>query len=89
MGTPAMTTRGFQPGDFARVADIVDRAVSITIRLDKSAKEEAESKKRKNPGSVKAFLEYLEAIEVDTEILALRKEVEEWVGTFEQPWIKE
>ena len=89
MGTPAMTTRGFQPTDFARVADIVDRAVSITIRLDKKAREEAEAKKRKAPGSVKAFLEYLGNGEEDTEILTLRKEVEGWVGTFEQPWIKE
>jgi len=26
MGSPAMTTRGFQPADFSRVAEIVDRA---------------------------------------------------------------
>jgi glycine hydroxymethyltransferase len=98
MGTPAMTTRGFQPSDFSRVADIVDRAVSITVRLDKKAREDAAAKNRKNPGSVKAFLEYLGGVdvsgpgaspEIDTEILALRSEVESWVGTFEQPWIKE
>lgn len=92
MGTPAMTTRGFQPSDFARVADIVDRAVSITLRLDKKAREDAEAKKRKAPGSVKAFLEYLgnkDGGEGDPEILTLRKEVEGWVGTFEQPWIKD
>jgi glycine hydroxymethyltransferase len=88
MGTPAMTTRGFQPADFARVADIVDRAVSITIRVDKKAREDAEAKKRKAPGSVKAFLEYLGEGESETEIMELRKEVEGWVGTFEQPWIK-
>lgn len=88
MGTPAMTTRGFQTTDFARVADIVDRAVSITIRIDKKAREDAEAKKRKAPGSVKAFLEFLGDGEEDTEILMLRKEVEGWVGTFEQPWIK-
>lgn len=85
-----MTTRGFQPSDFARVADIVDRAVSITIRLDKKAREDAEAKNRKAPGSVKAFLEYLGGEgEGDPEILTLRKEVEGWVGTFEQPWIKD
>merc|ERR1711864_49868 len=56
MGTPAMTTRGFQPEDFKRVADIVNRAVTITQRLSKTAKEAAEAKERKNPGSVKAFL---------------------------------
>jgi glycine hydroxymethyltransferase len=86
MGTPAMTTRGFQPEDFVRVADIVNRAVTITQRLDKKAREAAETKKMKNPGSVKAFLEYLGDGESDREIVQLRSEVEEWVGTFSLPW---
>ncbi|KAF7866767.1 hypothetical protein EAF04_005609 [Stromatinia cepivora] len=86
MGTPAMTTRGFQPDDFVRVADVVNRAVTITQRLDKTAKEAAEAKGRKNPGSVKAFLEYLGEGENEREIVQLRSEVEEWVGTFSLPW---
>lgn len=86
MGTPAMTTRGFQPDDFVRVADIVNRAVTITQRLAKSAKESAESSGRKNPGSVKAFLEYLGEGENEREIVQLRSEVEQWVGTFSLPW---
>lgn len=88
MGTPAMTTRGFQPDDFRRVADIVHRAVTITQKLDKLALEHAESKGRKNPGSVKAFQEYLGQGEDVTEIIQLRKEVEDWVGTFSLPWEK-
>ncbi|KAI9676487.1 MAG: glycine hydroxymethyltransferase shm1 [Caeruleum heppii] len=88
MGSPAMTTRGFQPEDFTRVAEIVDRAVTITQKLDKAAKEAAEKKGRKNPASVKAFLEHLgDGTEV-TEIVQLRREVEEWVGTFSLPWEK-
>jgi glycine hydroxymethyltransferase len=86
MGTPAMTTRGFQPDDFVRVADVVNRAVTITQRLDKSAKEAAEAKGRKNPGSVKAFIEYLGEGENEREIVQLRSEVEKWVGTFSLPW---
>ncbi|TVY34307.1 putative serine hydroxymethyltransferase, mitochondrial [Lachnellula subtilissima] len=86
MGTPAMTTRGFLADDFVRVADVVNRAVTITQRLDKSAKEAAEAKGRKNPGSVKAFLEYLGEGESEREIIQLRSEVEEWVGTFSLPW---
>ncbi|KAG8532587.1 Cytochrome B translational activator protein cbs2 [Bacidia gigantensis] len=86
MGSPAMTTRGLQPEDFARVAEIVDRAVTISIGLDKRAKEHAESTGRKNPGSVKAFLEFLgEGTEVQ-DIVQLRREVEEWIGTFALPW---
>ncbi|PGH14794.1 hypothetical protein AJ79_02810 [Helicocarpus griseus UAMH5409] len=86
LGTPAMTSRGFQPQDFVRVADIVDRAVTITQKLDKTAKADAEAKKRKNPASVKAFLEFLGEGEEIPEIVLLRQEVEDWVGTFSLPW---
>lgn len=86
MGSPAMTTRGFQEEDFTRVADVVNRAVTIAQRLDKSAREAAEAKGRKNPGSVKAFLEWLGEGDSETEIVQLRSEVEEWVGTFSLPW---
>lgn len=89
MGSPAMTTRGFQPSDFNRVAEIVHRAVTITQKLDKTAKTEMERKGRKNPGSVNAFLEYLGDGEDITDILLLRREVEEWVGTFALPWTKD
>ena len=86
MGTPAMTTRGFTPDDFVRVADIVNRAVMITQRLDKQALEAQTAKGRKNPGSVKAFLEWLGDGSDQNEIVQLRSEVEEWVGTFSLPW---
>lgn len=89
MGTPAMTSRGFSPDDFTRVAEIVDRAVNISLRVDKLAREDAEGKDRKNPGSVKAFLEYLREGDDVPEILQLRQEVEEWVGTFSLPWVRE
>jgi glycine hydroxymethyltransferase len=84
-----MTTRGFQPEDFRRVADIVDRAVTITQKLDKSAKESATAKGVKNPNTVKAFLEYVGNGEEISEIVQLRQEVEDWAGTFSLPWAKE
>ncbi|KAL1979559.1 hypothetical protein VTN96DRAFT_5572 [Rasamsonia emersonii] len=86
LGTPAMTTRGFQPEDFHRVAGIVDRAVIITQKLDKAAKESAEAKGVKNPGSLKAFFEYVGDGEEISDIVLLRQEVEDWVGTFDLPW---
>jgi glycine hydroxymethyltransferase len=88
MGSPAMTTRGFQPEDFRRVADIVHRAVTITQKLDKDAKEKAKQTGRKSPGSVNAFKEYLGEGEDITDIVQLRQEVEDWVGTFRLPWDK-
>lgn len=87
MGTPAMTTRGFQPTDFKRVADIVHRAVNISKTLDDKAKEAAEKSGRKNPGSVNAFKDYVKDGEEVVEIAELRREVEDWVGTFPLPWI--
>ncbi|OCL13381.1 SHMT-domain-containing protein [Glonium stellatum] len=86
MGSPAMTTRGFQPEDFERVADIVHRSVSITQKLDVDARKEAEAKGRKLPGSVNAFREFVGEGEDITDIIQLRKEVEDWVGTFSLPW---
>ena len=88
MGTPAMTSRGFQSEDFQRVADVVDRAVNITKRLNKTAQEASEKAGRKNPGSVNAFREYVGEGEEISEIVQLRKEVEDWVGTFSLPWEK-
>jgi len=80
MGTPAMTSRGFGPGDFERVADIVHRAVVIAKKLDKDAKEAQEKKGRKNPASVAAFKEFVGEGTEFTDITQLRSEVEEWVS---------
>ncbi|KAK4887953.1 hypothetical protein LTR28_003116, partial [Elasticomyces elasticus] len=76
------------PGDFKRVADVVHRAVGITQKLDKDAVESAKAKGRKNPSSVNAFREFLGEGEDVTDIMQLRKEVEDWVGTFSLPWDK-
>ncbi|KAL2429072.1 Serine hydroxymethyltransferase, mitochondrial [Exophiala dermatitidis] len=89
MGSPAMTTRGFQPQDFTRVAEIVDRAVSIAVNVDKKSRSDAESKGKKNPRAVKSFLEYVKDGTDVPDILTLRKEVEDWVGTFAEPWNKD
>ncbi|KAK3634478.1 Cytochrome B translational activator protein cbs2 [Elasticomyces elasticus] len=86
MGTPAMTTRGLQASDFKRVADIVHRSVNITKMLDGKAVEAAEKSGRKNPKSVNAFREYVKDGEECVEIMELRREVEDWVGTFALPW---
>ncbi|KAI1069451.1 hypothetical protein LB507_008802 [Fusarium sp. FIESC RH6] len=88
LGTPAMTTRGFNGEDFKRVADIVDRGVKITLVVDKDARAAAEAKGAKNPATVKNFLEYLGDGSNVKEIAALRDEVAEWVGGFPQPWLK-
>ena len=35
LGTPAMTTRGFKEADFVTTAQFIDRAVSITVDINK------------------------------------------------------
>ncbi|KAF4977743.1 hypothetical protein FZEAL_5791 [Fusarium zealandicum] len=86
MGTPAMTTRGFSEDDFVRVADVVDRAVTIASRIDKKARKAAEENGEKNPGKLKIFLEHIGNGETEPEIVQLRSEVEDWVGTYPLPW---
>ena len=86
MGSPAMTTRGLLPDDFVRIAEIVDRSVTITQHLDRKAKEDSEAKGRKNPESVKAFLEYVSDGSEVKDIVELKREVESWIGTFGLPW---
>ena len=61
----------------------------MTQHLDKKAKEDSEAKGRKSPASVKAFLDFLGDGNESREIVELRREVEEWIGTFSLPWIKE
>ncbi|KAK8076529.1 serine hydroxymethyltransferase mitochondrial [Apiospora phragmitis] len=84
MGTPAMTTRGFNGDDFVRVADIVDRAVTIASRVDKAARKVAEDKGEKY--KLRSFFDYLGTGEDDSEIVQLRSEVADWVGTYALPW---
>lgn len=79
VGTPAMTTRGFEPEDFKRVAEVVDRAVKITQKINKEAKEKEITK-------LKEFLKFVSTGEQYTDIVQLRKEVEDWTGTFVLPW---
>lgn len=86
MGTPAMTTRGFTENDFVRVADVVDRAVTIASRIDKAARKTAEEAGEKSPGKLKLFMEHLGNGESYPEIVQLRSEVEDWVGTYPLPW---
>ena len=85
MGTPAMTSRGFTPEDFRRVAEIVDRAVRIAQRLDTAAREHAQAKDRKAPGSVAAFVEFVGTGDEVRQVVELRREVKEWVETFSIP----
>lgn len=86
LGTPAMTTRGFTEDDFTRVADIVGRAVTISTRIDQAARKAAEENKEKY--KLKYYFDYLGNGDDDSEIVQLRSEVSDWVGTYPLPWVE-
>ncbi|KAI1500348.1 serine hydroxymethyltransferase [Biscogniauxia marginata] len=86
IGTPAMTTRGFTEDDFIRVADIIDRTVTIATRVDKAARKAAEEKGEKY--KLKFFFDYLGTGEDYAEIVQLRAEVADWVATYPLPWVE-
>eukprot|EP00956_Cyclotella_meneghiniana_P018257 scaffold30274_cov67-Cyclotella_meneghiniana.AAC.8 len=73
MGTPALTSRGFNEEDFAKVAHYFDRAVSIALKL----KNTEEGKK------MKGFRELCSVgPSVDPELEQLRHEVSEFASSF-------
>ncbi|CAI4214989.1 unnamed protein product [Parascedosporium putredinis] len=79
-------SRGFSENDFERVADIIDRAVTITLRLNKAARQAAEEKGESSPGKLKLFLDHVGDGSSDREIVQLKSEVADWVGTYPYPW---
>lgn len=73
MGTPALTSRGFNEDDFAKVAGYFDRAVKIALKL----KNTEQGKK------LKGFREMCAVgPSVDPELVQLRKEVSEFASSF-------
>lgn len=73
MGTPALTSRGFEEDDFGKVAEFFDRAVAIAVKL----KSTEQGKK------LKGFREMCAVgPSVDPELQALRDDVMEFACTF-------
>ncbi|CUM65065.1 uncharacterized protein PRCAT00002687001 [Priceomyces carsonii] len=76
VGTPAMTTRGFGPEEFARVADYFDKAVNISIEL--KSKEQG-----KTPKELLASFKRL--ADESAAVKELGTEVSDWVSTYPVP----
>lgn len=78
VGTPAMTTRGFQEQDFEKVAEYIDNAVKLSIAL--KSQESADAKDvRSKLNSFKQLCDQSEPVQ------KLAEEVSSWVGTFPVP----
>ena len=76
VGTPAMTTRGFGPEEFDKVAEFIDKAVNIAIEL--KAQEQG-----KVPKELLASFKKL-ADESD-KVKELDQEVVSWVSKYPVP----
>lgn len=76
VGTPAMTTRGFGPEEFAKVAEYFQRAVDISIKL-----------KAQEEGSVAKELlaSFKKLADGSEDVKALDKEVQAWAAQFPVP----
>jgi len=73
IGTPSMTTRGFGPEEFKKVGEYLDRCCKIALKV-----QEVKGKKLKD---------FETGLSENPDIIALKKEVEEWAITFGYPGI--
>jgi len=73
IGTPSMTTRGFGPEEFKKVGEYLDRCIKIALKV-----QEEKGKKLKD---------FETGLKENPDIIALKKEVEEWAITFGYPGI--
>lgn len=71
IGTPALTTRGFNEEHFKQVADFLDRALKIAIEIQKKVG--------------KKLVDFNKAVESDESVTALRAEVEAFARQFPMP----
>jgi len=78
LGTPCMTSRGFNEQDFEKVVDLFDRGVNIATEF----KNESQTKKLSD------FKKYVAEVgESDERVIKLKKEVTEFARGFEfVPW---
>ena len=76
VGTPAMTTRGFGQAEFEKVAEYINRAVELSLKL-----------KGQEQGSVPKELlaSFKQLADESTEVKELAEEVAKWVGQYPVP----
>lgn len=76
VGTPAMTTRGFSTSEFVKVADYIDSAIEIALKLKQS---ETGASAKEKLASFKA------QADESSDVKKLAKEVADWVSQYPVP----
>jgi glycine hydroxymethyltransferase len=83
IGSPAMTTRGLRPNDFVQVARFIDRAVAMTQELKIRAEESTAVIDGQRSQSLSRFMSFMQGKEAQSIIAGLRREILDWVKSFE------
>lgn len=78
VGTPAMTTRGFGPEEFAQVASYIDKAVKLAIGI--KSQESADAKDARSK-----LASFKELCKNSEQVKQLGEEVYNWVGQYPVP----
>lgn len=78
VGTPAMTTRGFQEIDFAKVAEYIERATKLAIQLKGQEQNDTATHQEK-------LAKFKQLCQESNEVATLADEVYNWVGQFPVP----
>merc|ERR1719236_44741 len=73
VGTPAMTTRGCGAAEFKKIAEFLDRVCQIALKI--------QSEKGKK------LKDFEDGLKDNADVVALKKEVEEWTVSFGYPGI--
>merc|ERR1711990_602489 len=73
IGSPAMTTRGCSTEDFKKIAEFLDRCCQIALNVQK------EKGKKLN--------DFVQGLEENADVVALKKEVEAWAIGYGYPGI--
>lgn len=82
VGTPAMTTRGFNTNDFIKVAEYIDKATKLALVLKQKEENTTDNKKLSHVDALKRFKQLCDE---SIEVKSLAQEVYQWVGQFPVP----
>ena len=85
-GTAGMVSRGLQPSDFERVADIVHRGITIASRLSAEMELAKTTKSLSFEKKLEEFTDFVTYEGSNVEILRLKEDVENWMKEYPPTW---
>ena len=80
LGTPALTTRGFREDDIVQVANYLDQAIQIAVKINQSSDE-----KKSSSMTLKEFKEAMKRDELKKNLNDLKHSIEAFSGKYPMP----